>query len=269
MIEQHEVNKQWWNDVTPAHVRSAMYDVEGFVRGRVALDPIELAAFGDVSGKSLLHLQCHFGLSTLEWARRGARVTGVDFSDVAIDKACEISERISLSDKATFILSDVLELHDKLDQTFDLVFTSYGAINWLSDLQKWGRVVAAALKPGGTFFIADVHPVANMFEEKDGRREQIVDYFNHADGLDSEPNRWPDYADPSYIGKFGTREWQWTISDVIESLLTAGLTITSLKEYDTCCFQMFPRLVQRTRDFWCFPANELRIPMTFAITARK
>lgn len=269
MIEQHEKNRHFWNEVTPVHVRSSMYDVEGFLAGRPALDAIELSAFGDVTGKSLLHLQCHFGQSTLDWARRGAQATGVDFSTASIEQARALAVQMNLQERTTFILCDVLELGQHLNEQFDYVFASYGAICWLSDLRQWGRVVAAHLKPGGTFFIADVHPSAMIFDERDGKLEQIFDYFAPATGIEGEPGRWPDYADPTYFATHGTREWQWTIADVVESLLAAGLTIAALKEYESCCFRMFPRLCERADGLWYFPKGELRLPMTFSVTATR
>jgi SAM-dependent methyltransferase len=269
MIEPHEINRQFWNEVTPVHARSAMYDVEGFLKGRSTLDSVESAAFGDVNGKSVLHLQCHFGLSTMDWARRGARATGADFSDVAIQHAQEIARQAGLQERVRFIQSDVLELDAVLNEEFDFVFTSYGAICWLSDLRRWGQVIVKCLKKGGTFFIADVHPAAIIYEEPNGTLIQIYDYFSRAEGYTVEAGRWPDYADPTYVAKSGTREWQWTIADVVTALLEAGLTITALKEYDHCCFQMFPRLVRNHHEEWVFPKGEMRLPMTFAVTAVK
>src|SRR5206468_3957002 len=76
-----QTNRARWNELTAIHARSRFYDVAGFKAGRCSLRPLEVEELGDVAGRSLLHLQCHFGLDTLSWARRGARVTGVDFSD--------------------------------------------------------------------------------------------------------------------------------------------------------------------------------------------
>ena len=126
MDEYLKKNRELWNEITPIHARSAFYDVEGFKKGRSTLDSIELEELGDVSGKSLLHLQCHFGLDTLSWARRGAKVTGVDFSDEAITQARSLSEETSI--KANFICSNIYDLPDVIEDQFDIIFTSYGIL---------------------------------------------------------------------------------------------------------------------------------------------
>ena len=156
-----------------------MYDVESFKAGKLSLHPLELEEVGDVSGKSLLHLQCHFGKDTLSWARLGATVTGADFSDEAIGYARELSKEIGVP--ATFVLSDILDLPNALTGQFDIVFTSFGAIYWLPDIWKWGQVVGHFLKPGGTFYIAEMHPTAYIFENTKEDHELRVTYplFNH------------------------------------------------------------------------------------------
>nr|HMQ81182.1 class I SAM-dependent methyltransferase [Ignavibacteria bacterium] len=135
-----EVNRDLWNKKTPVHVTSEFYDVASFKKGKSSLNPAELEALGDVSGKSLLHLQCHFGMDTLSWARLGAKVTGVDLADKAIDAARELNAELGLD--AEFICSDVFDLKNVLDKKYDIVFTSYGTIGWLPDLDKWADIVS-------------------------------------------------------------------------------------------------------------------------------
>ena len=136
-----EKNKAAWNQRTDIHVESEFYDVEGFRQGQTSLKPFETEALGDVAGKSMLHLQCHFGQDTLSLARMGAKSTGVDFSDKAIDFARGLSEEIKVD--ARFVLSDVMALD--LGEKFDLVFASYGVIGWIPDLQQWADTVARHL----------------------------------------------------------------------------------------------------------------------------
>src|SRR5512136_2825848 len=139
------------------HVRSPFYDVAGFKAGKNSLKSVELAEVGDVGGKRLLHLQCHFGMDTLSWARLGARVTGVDYAPQAIDLARELAREAGL--EADFICASIYDLPERLTGTFDIVFTSYGVLCWLPDLPAWGRVIAHFLRPGGIFYIADGHPI--------------------------------------------------------------------------------------------------------------
>src|SRR5579864_4514537 len=155
-----EANRQMWNAWTPYHVESGFYDVEGFKRGqrrdRAGNDALEIEAVGDVVGKSLLHLQCHFGLDTLSWARRGATVTGVDFSEEAIRAARALAADVGVP--AAFIQSDIYELPGRLRGEFDIVFTSHGVLGWLPDLDRWAGVVAHFLRPGGRFCLIEGHP---------------------------------------------------------------------------------------------------------------
>ncbi|UCB52608.1 MAG: class I SAM-dependent methyltransferase, partial [Candidatus Zixiibacteriota bacterium] len=143
-------NLKHWNEVTPIHRKSEFYGVEGFKAGRCTLMPLEREELGDVSGKTLLHLQCHFGLDTLSWARLGARVTGVDFSEKAIDLAKSLSKELGID--ADFVHSNIYHLPDVLKGEFDIAYTSHGVLCWLPDLAEWGRIIARFLKPGGTFY---------------------------------------------------------------------------------------------------------------------
>jgi 2-polyprenyl-3-methyl-5-hydroxy-6-metoxy-1,4-benzoquinol methylase len=159
-------NRALWDEWTPIHVRSEFYDVEGWKAGtRVDLYPMLVDEVGDVSGKDLLHLQCHFGLDTLAWARRGARVTGIDISERGIEQARLLAAETG--QEATFVVSDVVELPDNLEGEFDVVFTSLGALNWLPDLPRWAEVVAHFVRPGGFFYIAEAHPFAWVFDDSD------------------------------------------------------------------------------------------------------
>lgn len=157
MDERLKANKKVWDALTGPHLLSEFYDVEGFKAGNDWLRPLEIEEMGDVHGKTLLHLQCHFGQDTLSWGRRGAIVTGVDFSDEAIDYARKLSKETGI--KADFICSDIYALPEILDQQFDIVFTSYGVLTWLPDLKRWAEVVAHFLKPGGFFYIVEIHPI--------------------------------------------------------------------------------------------------------------
>ncbi len=155
-------NRSLWDELTPVHLRS--YGVERFLAGEPWLPKRILEEVGDVQGKSLLHLQCHFGLDTLAWAREGAVVTGVDFSPEAIKAAEELSKQANLP--ARFICSDIYDLPEVLDEQFDIIFTSIGVLCWLKDLDVWARIIADHLKPGGVFYIMEGHPLITTFDER-------------------------------------------------------------------------------------------------------
>src|SRR5262247_2913851 len=163
--EALEANRRLWDSWARINLASRFYDVEGFAAGRGRdLDSIALAGPGDVRGKSLLHLQCHFGMDTIRWARHGAAVTGVDFSTEAIAAARALAARMGVP--ATFVHSNIYELPSKLDGRFDVVFTSHGVLGWLPDLDRWAQVVAHFLSAGGIFYVVDAHPVALCFDDR-------------------------------------------------------------------------------------------------------
>ena len=220
----HTVNRKWWDEVTPVHAASKFYDVEGFLNGKSALDRLELDWLGNVAGKRVLHLQCHFGQSTIEIARRGAaEVVGVDFSPVAIRTAKELSQKTGVADRVRFIETDVLKLDEILNEKFDVIFTSYGVITWLSNLYRWGEVIKKLLVPNGRFVIVEIHPTMMMFEWIDGKIERKFGYFHCENGIELPPS--PDYADNSYTSELSTLEWQWTLADVFRSLTRVGRTV--------------------------------------------
>ena len=169
-----EINKKTWNEKTEVHVNSDFYDNENFMNGKSSLNTIELELLGDISGKKTLHLQCHFGQDTLSMARMGAIATGVDLSNKAIQTATELNNQLQLN--AQFVCSDIYDLPNHLTGEFDIVFTSYGTIGWLPDLDKWAKVITHFLKPNGKFIIADFHPVVWMYDND--FKEVFYSYFN-------------------------------------------------------------------------------------------
>ena len=169
-----EINRQSWNNKVDIHLNSEFYDQQGFLAGNSSLNEIELSLLGDLNGKSALHLQCHFGQDTISLTRLGAKATGVDLSDKAIDTARKIA--IETHSNASFICCDIYDLPDHLNEQFDLVFTSYGTIGWLPDLNKWATVIAQFLKPQGKFVFVEFHPVVWMFDDD---FQQIINNYSN------------------------------------------------------------------------------------------
>ncbi|WP_203532496.1 class I SAM-dependent methyltransferase [Draconibacterium halophilum] len=143
------INKKLWDNKTDIHYKSDFYDVNAFIKGKDSLNPIELELLGNIEGKKILHLQCHFGQDTISLARHGAQATGVDFSEKAIEKARQLNEQLGTD--ARFIQSDVYKLSEVLNEKFDIVYTSYGVIGWLPDMKKWATMIEHFLKPGGNW----------------------------------------------------------------------------------------------------------------------
>ena len=256
-------NRVLWNEITPLHARSAFYDVEGFKRGRNALMSIERDELGDVSGKSLLHLQCHFGMDTIRWARHGAAVTGVDFSPVAIDTARALAARMGVA--ATFVLSDVYDLPAALDGRFDVVFTSHGVLSWLPDLDGWARVVAHFLRPGGTFCLVEIHPFIGLFDEVEGRLElggSLFDVGPH------ERQTTETYADGMALAPHPEHNWFWPVSSVVTALSGAGLRIERLRELPVDVRQRLPSMIRGEDGYWRLPGDPLPLLFTCVATRR-
>jgi SAM-dependent methyltransferase len=225
-------NQRLWDAWTKLHVEGEFYDVAGFREGGVRVRPYEIAALGDVTGKTLLHLQCHFGLDTLSWARLGATVTGVDFSSAAIAFARELAADLGFAD-ARFIESNVYQLPVRLGDEFDVVYTSRGVLGWLPDIRGWARVVARFVKPGGRFYISEAHPVFQVFENEgvDPRELRLqYPYWEHGNPLIFDVHG--SYADPSAdLGEEHKEHgWDHGLGEIVTALIDAGLRIDRLEE---------------------------------------
>ena len=258
-----DANRQLWDDRVDVHHRSEYYDVDGFRAGRSTLRSIELEELGEVTGRGLLHLQCHFGLDTLSLARLGARVTGVDFSEPAIALARTLAGEQGLD--ARFIRSNVYELTRELHEQFDVVFTSYGVLCWLPDIAEWARVVARFLRPGGTFVIVDGHPFASCFEEVDGRLELQYPLFRREPfELLTSTTYAGDEVLPTARANF---QWMWTVSGMLSGLVDAGLRVERLRELPLDTWRRFPSMTLGEDGWWRLPGDPL--PLLVACRAVK
>jgi SAM-dependent methyltransferase len=258
-------NRKLWNELTPIHENSDFYDVKSFKANRSILKSIELAEVGEVSGKSLLHLQCHFGMDTLSWARAVASVTGVAFSDKAITLAQSLSRDLNI--KASFICCDIFDLPQKLQGNFDIVFTSYGVLCWLPDLIRWAEIINHFLKPGGFFYIVEGHPIMNIFNNSKGVIELNVtqSYFHKPEPIKWDPEG--DYADKSAIVVHPSYEWTHSLGDIINALAGAGLRIDFLHEFPVSAYP-WSDFTQKGTDGWWHIEGD-KIPMVFSIKATK
>lgn len=267
MNEYLQANQKRWDQLTIEHENSPFYDLAGFKAGKDRLRSIELTELGDVAGKTLLHLQCHFGLDTLAWARRGAIVTGVDFSQNAITLAQSLSQELNIP--AQFYRSDIYELPRVLSDKFDIVFTSYGVLHGLPDLRRWGEIIAHYLKPGGIFYIVEDHPFFRVFRAKpEGEFKAERSYF-----FSEEPQRIE--ATGSYAtnnkGTGGVSYvWDHSLGEVINSLVDAGLRIEFLHEFPYAARAKFPFMEQGEDGWWRLPPHQHgTIPFLFSLQARK
>ena len=256
------VNRQHWDSAVAAHLKSDFYNVKGFLAGECSLNPIELDLLGDVSGLRILHLQCHFGLDTLSLARRGAEVTGVDFSPEAIAAARKLSAQAGVP--AEFICCNLYDLPKHLDEKFDVVFTSYGTIGWLPDLEAWADVVAHFLKAGGRFVMADFHPFIWMFDQT--FTQLTYDYFNTGSSVEEGEGT---YADRNANISSRNITWNHPLSETLGSLLNTGLKIKRFEEYDYSPYPCFPNLRQDEPGVFRFRTMKKRVPVVFGLLCTK
>lgn len=257
-----DINRVSWNVRTGVHLKSDFYDVPGFLAGNNSLNNIELDLLGDISEKKILHLQCHFGQDTISLARMGAEVTGVDFSDAAIDVATQLAKQTNTN--ANFICCNIYDLPEILNEQFDIVFTSYGTIGWLPDLDKWANIIAAHLKQDGKLVFVEFHPVVWMF---DSNFENITyNYFNTGAIVEKESGT---YAEKNAAIHQEYITWNHSLSEVFKSLIANGFKIDNFDEYDFSPYNCFDKMV--LIDNYKFRIEKLdnKIPMVYSIVATK
>jgi SAM-dependent methyltransferase len=260
-------NQELWDELTEINFRSAFYDVDGFKKQPKPLDDLVREGLGDVRGKRVLHLQCHFGMDTLRVAFAGAAsVTGVDFSTRAIERARTLAADVGIA--ARFIHSNVYDLPSVLDEQFDLVFSSWGVLGWLPDLRRWAQVVARHVAPGGRFFLAEGHPTMWMFDETTEPLRVKYPYFSGDQPLEFPPSTGT-YADATAVRTKAEYSWPHTFSEILNALIEAGLRIDAFHEHRHTVWKAFPFMIEEAPDRFVFPKDRLQIPLAFSLHASK
>ena len=257
-----EINRKSWNTKTDFHMKSEFYDLDGFLKGKSSLNEIELKLLGDVQGKSILHLQCHFGQDTISLGRLGANVTGVDFSDKAIANAKKLTKSCAVN--TSFICSDVYDLPRFLNKQFDIVFTSYGTIGWLPDLDKWAQIVSRFLKPKGKFIFVEFHPVVWMFD--DNFSDIKYNYLNSGAIIETQQGT---YADTNAAINQEYVMWNHGIGEVVNNLVKNDLEIKVLEEFDYSPYNCFNRTTEFEPRKFRIAHLDNKIPMVYAILGIK
>lgn len=257
-----EINKKSWNAKVEPHLTSDFYFVDEFLKGRTSLNSIELELLGDIKGKSILHLQCHFGQDSISLSRMGANVTGIDLSDKAIDTARELAQKCSTDTE--FICSDVYNLPNVLDQKFDIVYTSYGTIGWLPDLEKWAGIINHFLKPEGKFIMAEFHPVVWMFD--DDFTKVAYHYFNEKPIVETYEGTYADQSAPivqEYV------MWNHSLAEVLDNLIKKDLQLNVFREFDWSPYPCFRHVEEFETGKWRILQFGNKIPLVYALIAQK
>jgi SAM-dependent methyltransferase len=260
-----ELNRSNWDSRVPVHVASSFYDIDGFRGGRDTIGPIQAAEVGDVTGKRLVHLQCHIGLDTLSWARRGAVVSGLDFSGPAIETARSLAADLGLA--ATFVQSDVYEAASAFGgATFDIVYTGTGALVWLPSITRWASVVASLLAPGGFLYLMEGHPFVQVLEEAAGSLAVAWDYFDSSGTTEDYPYT---YTDGPPLAQPRSVQFQHSFGSIVTALAEAGLRIEFVHEFDSEAFMRFSSMSCDADGRFRLPAVRPRVPMMFSLRAAR
>ncbi|WP_049570744.1 class I SAM-dependent methyltransferase [Streptomyces sp. SBT349] len=258
-------NRENWDDRVGVHAAGDFYDLPGFRAGADHLRPFEAGELGDVTGRSLLHLQCHMGQDTLSWARRGARVTGLDFSAEAVSTARALAADIGVADRARFVVSDVYEAESALGgERFDIVYTGLGALVWLPDVTRWARVAASLVAEGGVLYLVEFHPFTEVLDE--AGESVVTDYFLTG----GETYDFPySYTGGAELTRTVQVQWHHTLGEIVTALARTGLVIELLTEHDFTMWPRFPALERSGEREFRFPAGQPRVPLMFSLRARR
>ncbi|MFI6419600.1 class I SAM-dependent methyltransferase [Streptomyces sp. NPDC050842] len=264
-----EANRARWDERVPIHAAGSFYDLDSFRAGKDALRDFELAEVGDVTGRSLLHLQCHIGLDTLSWARHGAaHVVGLDFSEPAVETARSLAADLGFSqDRAAFVAADVYDAAEAVpDSAYDIVYTGCGALNWLPDIERWAETAASLVAPGGFLYVAEFHPLTDSLDDETGSRI-VNDYFVREPWVDTTPGTYADLDADTVHNR--SVEWVHPVGEVVTALARAGLRIESLREHDASLYPRYGALQRHEDGYYRFPADRPRIPLMYSIKATR
>ncbi|MCH8223246.1 MAG: class I SAM-dependent methyltransferase [Chloroflexi bacterium] len=275
--KHRDANRANWDASVPVHLNA--YPRDEFIANPDYITPyvrLDLEELHDVKldGKTLLHPQCLFGLDTLSMARLGARVTGIDLSPEAIKEARRLSDESGVPGR--FIESDIYAAPDVLAEQFDIVYTGGGALIWLSDIAGWGSVMAHFVKPGGMFYIRDLHPVNLSLQhvlEIDAPKIEYP-YFEVEEPHRSEAGVRGTYSDPD-AKVYMPENFQWNhgLGETIQSLIDAGLVIEFVNEHKHVHARLWtdewPEMIQDENGWFRLPKNQDLLPLTFSIRAHK
>jgi SAM-dependent methyltransferase len=259
------LNRALWDTRARIHGSTPtdrIYDVESFLTGRQTLYALERELAGDVAGTDLLHLQCHFGMDTLSWARLGARVTGVDFSPEAVERARLLARRAGLA--ATFVEADTQRLPANLAGGFDLVVATYGVLCWIADVEAWMRGAAMALKPGGSLVLVDMHPAFQTVAAID----PLVADWPYGGGEPHRETVTGTYAEPGLtLPAQDTVQYPYSLGEIVTAVADAGLTMKHLGEH--IATELDPRsiLLPDQDGLYRLPFGDSHLPILYSLRA--
>lgn len=267
--DHFHLNLATWNERAGIHLAdvTGFYGINEFRAGKSTLHAIEAGEIGDVGSKRIAHLQCHIGLDTLSLARLGAQVTGLDFSKAALDGARQLASEMGIL--ATFVEGNVYDARQLLSGSFDIVYVTWGAINWLPDIARWAKVVESLLAPGGFLYLAEAHPFVLVFEEIGGRLEPTYAWRTPEDQpiLSDNPTTYTGAATPLVNRR--AHEWMHPLTDIIGAAIAAGLRIDFLHEHELLPWPLFPMMQPVGGKLYRMPDGIPRFPLSFSLKASR
>lgn len=272
-VERLRANRANWDNRVPIHVASRFYGIDDPARrAEDWFGPFEWEDLGDLHGRDIIHLQCHLGTETVAFARKGARTVGLDFSGESIAAATRIAQQEGV--EAEYVRADVYDAVDALGgRQFDVVYTGKGALCYLPDLCSWATVIADLLRPGGRVYIVEFHPVLQSLSPKPDPADgpELLLRHDYLEGRGAiERNAEFTYTDGPALQE-ATRAYEWNhgLGEVVTALVSAGLTITRLRETELLPWPRWQRMVRDESGWWRLPSTDPRIPLLYGLTAAK
>jgi len=260
----HDENRAWWNERGALHATSDFYKLDAVVNGQDRLGAHELVEMGSVSGLTLIHLQCHLGTESIGWARRGAEVSGLDFSEETIRQARALAQACGIS--IDYRLGDVYDVEKVFDgKKFDRVYVNIGSLHYLNDIERWGKVVGDLLMPGGQLYVDEIHPISSALGDESPTF--VRDYFDASGQTYDEEGSYADVSVPTTHNKHTV--WDHSLSDIIGAVIKAGLRLDMFHERSGGEYQQFPYQIQDTDGLWRNPPQYGVFPSMFSLKATK
>jgi SAM-dependent methyltransferase len=262
-----------WNERAPAHAASPGYALQRFRDDPNFLSKVvrfDQPRLGDISGLRGLHLQCHIGTDTLSLHRLGARMSGLDFSGPALDEARQLADSVGAD--INYVQADAYEALDRFGaQQFDLLYTGVGALCWLPDIARWGRLVADLLAPGGRLFIREGHPA--LWAIDDLREDHLLaahyPYFETEKPVVFEEEGTYVETEVAFANN-SSASWNHGIGEIITAVLDAGLRLTQFVEHQSVPWEALPGAMVRGEDEeWRLIEGPERLPLTYTLQAVK
>lgn len=262
-----EANRLNWDDRTAIHLRNltGFYAIDRVKAGDDAFGEPEDTELGDVAGKRLVHLQCHFGLDTIRLARRGAIATGLDFSSAAIVAARALAAQLGVP--AHFVEGNVYDAPALLDAQYDIAFVTWGSIIWLPNIRRWARIIAELLAPGGWLYLAEGHPSTLSLDEIDGRLVALRSWRTPPSAPFSSDEATTYTGDLMPLAHTRSYEWCHPLGDIIGGLLEAGLRLDFLHEHERLPWRFFSMMVEAEDWGYRLPDGHPALPLSFSLRA--